>query len=61
MKGYKLVDDEEDSNVIILKIRANRKQYVLVCDRRDRNEIKKILDDNKVPVIRTINQEESEV
>lgn len=39
MKGYKLVDDEGDSNIVILKIRANRKQYVLVCDRRDRESI----------------------
>lgn len=39
MKGYKLVDDENDSNIVTLKIRANRKQYVLVCDRRDRDAI----------------------
>ena len=39
MKGFKLVDEEEDSNIVILKIRANRKQYVMVCDRRDKKAI----------------------
>lgn len=41
MKGYKLVD-EENSNIITLKIRADRRQYVLVCERRDKDEIKAI-------------------
>ncbi len=50
MKGYKLVDDPEDSNIVILKIRANRKQYVLICDRRDRHEIRKIFDEKKIKV-----------
>lgn len=50
MKGYKLVDDKDDSNVIILKIRANRKQYVLVCDRKDRHEIKKLFSEKKIRV-----------
>ena len=48
IKGYKLVDDEDDSNVIILKIRVNRKQYVLVCDRRDRYDIKELFEKNSV-------------
>lgn len=48
MKGYKLVDDENDSNVIILKIRANRRQYVLVCDRRDRLSIRELFNKNSV-------------
>ncbi len=48
MDGYKLVDQEEDINVIILKIRANRRQYVLVCDRKDRNEISDIMENNYV-------------
>lgn len=48
MKGYKFVDDANDSNVIILKIRANRKQYVLVCNRRDRHEVAELMDKNHV-------------
>ncbi|MGN0152185.1 MAG: DUF5673 domain-containing protein [Wujia sp.] len=50
MKGYKLVDEEDDSNIIILKIRANRKQYVLVCDRRDRHAIAELMNKNHVRV-----------
>lgn len=48
MKSYKFVDDANDSNVIILKIRANRKQYVLVCNRRDRHEAAELMDKNHV-------------
>lgn len=48
MKSFKLVNDENDSNIIILKIRANRKQYVLVCDRRDRQRIREIFEMNGV-------------
>lgn len=48
IKGYKLVDDESDSNVIVLKIRANRKQYVLVCDRKDRRDIAELMRKNHV-------------
>ncbi len=48
MKGYKLVDEEDDSNIITLKIRANRKQYVLVCDRRDKEQIKDIFTEHRV-------------
>lgn len=48
MKSFKLVNDETDSNIIILKIRANRKQYVLVCDRRDRQRIREIFEMNGV-------------
>lgn len=50
MDSYKLVNDESDSNVIILKIRANHKQYVLVCDREDRHRISKIMRDNYVRI-----------
>jgi hypothetical protein len=50
MDSYKLVNDEADSNVIILKIRANHKQYVLVCDREDRFEIAKIMRENYVRI-----------
>ncbi len=57
MVSYKLVNDEADSNVIILKIRANRKQYVLVCDRRDKIKIAEILDDKGIQRTRTINSE----
>lgn len=58
MKGYKLVDDEKNSNIIILKIRADRRQYVLVCERRDRDEIKAIFNAHgikKTQVISDIN------
>lgn len=48
MKGYKFVNDENDSNIIILKIRANRKQYVLVCDRQDRHVICDMFDKNHI-------------
>ena len=48
MDGYKLVNDEGDINVVILKIRANRRQYVLVCDRKDRKAIDKIFKENYV-------------
>jgi len=54
MKSYKLVDDPSDSNIIILKIRANRRQYIMVCERRDRFEIAKIFDAHEVAVTQTI-------
>ncbi len=48
MEGYKFVNDETDTNVIILKIRADRRQYVLVCDRKDRKSIEEIFEQNYV-------------
>lgn len=54
MKSYKLVNDPKDSNVIILKIRANRKQYVLVCDRKDRVAIHDIFQKNNVKASETV-------
>ena len=39
MKGYKFTEEGADSNIIILKIRANRKQYVLICNREDKDSI----------------------
>ena len=54
MKSYKLVYDPEDDSTITLKIRANRKQYVLICDREDKKEIEKIFNGNKVKVTETI-------
>lgn len=36
MRSYLLENQGEDSNVIVLKIRANRKTYILVCNREDR-------------------------
>jgi hypothetical protein len=50
MDSYKLVNDEEDSNIIILKIRANHKQYVLVCDREDRYNIANTMRKNYVRI-----------
>lgn len=58
MRSYKLVDDPEDSNIIILKIRANRKQYVLVCDRRDRGKIAEIMKKNYVETTLTIHSKQ---
>lgn len=54
MKGYKFVNDPSDSNIIILKIRANRKQYILICDRADRKEISKMMKANGVNPIETV-------
>ena len=48
MDGYKLADDGDDSSVIILKIRANRRQYILICDRQDKEVIHKLFEDNYV-------------
>jgi hypothetical protein len=50
MDSYKLVNDESDSNIIVLKIRANHKQYVLVCDREDRYIIAKTMKENYVRI-----------
>lgn len=49
MKSYKLLD-EENSNIITLKIRADRRQYVLVCEREDKDEIRRIFDENGVRI-----------
>lgn len=54
MKSFKLVNDASDSNIIILKIRANRKQYVLVCDRKDRVAIHDIFQKNKIKATETV-------
>lgn len=48
MISYKFVNDENDSNIIILKIRADQRQYVLICNREDRFQIAKLLDENGV-------------
>ncbi len=55
MVSYKLVNDTEAGNVIILKIRANRKQYVLVCDRKDKIRLSELLDSKGVKRTKTIN------
>lgn len=57
MKSYKLVDDE-NSNIITLKIRADRRQYVLVCERSDKEEIKRLFSQNGVRVTRVIRADE---
>lgn len=57
MQSYKLVDEENDSNIIILKIRANRKQYVLICDRRDRKELAEIFESHEVAKTKTVEDE----
>lgn len=48
IKGYCLIDDESDSNIIILKLRIGRKQYVLVCNREDRFLISDMMKKNGV-------------
>ena len=55
MKSYKLQYVEDEDSTIILKLRANRKQYVLVCNREDKKKIEKIFNDNMVKVTKTIN------
>lgn len=55
IKSYKLVNDLDDSNVIILKLRANRRQYVMVCERRDRAAIAEIFDNHGISLTHTIN------
>ena len=55
MKSYKLQYVEDEDSTIILKIRANRKQYVLVCNREDKKKIEKIFNYNMVKVTKTIN------
>jgi hypothetical protein len=57
MKGYKLVNEPDDSNIIILKIRANRKQYVLVCDRRDRLAIADLFKEHQVKATEVMPQD----
>lgn len=61
MKGYKLVDDPSDSNIIILKIRANHKQYVLVCNREDRMKIAAIMDKFEVKATEVVSDIDSAV
>lgn len=56
MDGYKLVDDEEDSNIVILKIRANRRQYVMICERNDRTVIGDLMKKNHVKLTRTVQE-----
>lgn len=48
MRSYLLENRGEDSNVIVLKIRANRKTYILVCDRADRFAIADLFDAHKI-------------
>ena len=55
MKSYKLVDDE-NSNIINLKIRADRRQYVLVCERRDKEEIKAMFKEHGVARTKVIGE-----
>ena len=55
MKIYKLQYDENDGSTIILKIRANRKQYVLICNREDKKKIEEIFNGNHVKITKTIN------
>lgn len=57
MDSYKLVNEPGDSNIIILKIRAHRKQYVLVCDRKDRIEIANLFRENGVKVTEVMKME----
>lgn len=48
MRSYLLENKGEDSNVIVLKIRANRKTYILVCDRRDRFAIADLFREHRI-------------
>ncbi len=57
MRSYKLVDDD-NSNVIILKIRADRRQYVLVCERRDRDKIRGLFKEHNIAVTKVASANE---
>ncbi|MGN0391006.1 MAG: DUF5673 domain-containing protein [Wujia sp.] len=48
MRSYLLENRGEDSNVIVLKIRANRKTYILVCDRADRFAIADLFREHRI-------------
>lgn len=61
MKSYKLVD-EENSNIVTIKIRADRRQYVLVCERRDIEAIKSMFSKNgirRTKVMQNLEEKES--
>ena len=48
IRGYTLENQGEDSNVIVLKLRANRKTYILVCNREDRFAIDEIFQEHRI-------------
>lgn len=52
IKGYKIIND--DINTITLKVRANKKQYVLICDKSDRAKIEKLLKENNIKKTETV-------
>lgn len=54
MKSYKLVYDENDGSTITLKIRANSRQYVLVCEREDKHLIEEIFRKHRIKVTETV-------
>ena len=54
MRSYLLENQGEDSNVIVLKIRANRKTYILVCNREDRFAIDEIFQRHNVRKLKNL-------
>lgn len=52
IKGYKIIND--DINTITLKLRANKKQYVLICDKSDRSQVEKLLKNNNIKRTETV-------
>ena len=58
MRSYLLENREEDSNVIVLKIRANRKTYILVCDRSDRFAIADLFREHRIRCVEPMLSEE---
>ena len=54
MRSFLLENQGEDSNVIVLKIRANRKTYILVCNREDRFTIDEIFQRHNVRKLKNL-------
>lgn len=48
VRSYLLENQGEDSNVIVLKLHANRKTYILVCNREDRFAIDEIFQEHRI-------------
>ncbi len=61
MQSYLLENRGEDSNVIVLKIRANRRTYILVCDRADRFAIADLFRDHKIRCANPKSEQEEKI
>lgn len=50
MVSYKFTDNPDDSNIILVKIKAEHRQYVLVFDRSRREDIQKIFEEKNIAI-----------